>query len=127
MPSAIPEAKISELYQMDAENKRRLRDIEQRLAAIDNSVKRQDSSLLELKGKVLELSGNLKSDRTNSEASTKEIQNIINEIVRSIKRLAEKSEVAALRELIDIYNPVKSKFVTRDEVENMLDERKSKR
>ena len=124
MPSAIPESKISELYQMDAENKRRLRDIEQRLAAIDNSVKRQDSGLLDLKSKVLELSGSLKSDRSNSESKIKEIQSIINEMIGNMKRLAEKSELIAVKELLDIYNPVKSKFVTREEVENMLKERR---
>jgi len=127
MPPTIPEGKISELYQMDSENKRRLRDIEQRLAAIDNSVKRQDSGLLELKGKVLELTGNLKSGKSDSDASIKEIQNIINEMLRGMKRMADKSEIVALKELLDIYNPVKSKFITRDEVENMLEEKKGRR
>ena len=126
MPT-IPETKISELYQMDTENKRRLRDIEQQLTAIDNSVKRMDSGLLELKDKVLQLSGSLKSDKSNSEAEIKEIQNIINEIINNMKRVADKSEIAALKELLDIYNPVKSQFVTREEVENMLEEKKSRR
>jgi len=70
MAPPIPESRVTELYEMDAENKRRLRDM-----------------------------------------------------INNMKRLAEKSEVAGLKELIEIYSPVKSQFITREEVENLLEEK----
>ncbi|HLD41970.1 MAG TPA: hypothetical protein VJB06_02955 [archaeon] len=119
----MPDSRITELYEMDGENKRRLRDIEQRLITIDNSVKRADASLLELKNKVLEISTANKSDKTDFDSKVKELENIISDIVNNMKRLAEKSDVAGLKELIDIYNPVKSKFITREEAENLIEEK----
>jgi DNA-binding FrmR family transcriptional regulator len=123
MPATTPEAKINELYQMDSENKRRLRDVEQRLAAVDNSIKRVEAGLLEVKSKVLDLSGFAKSDKAGLETKIKAIENIINDIINNMKRLAEKSEIVGLKELIDIYNPVKSQFITRTEVENLIEEK----
>ena len=120
MPDSLLGSKVRELFEIDAENKRRLREIEQRLASTDNSAKRADSSLIEIKGKLLELSGALKSDRVASENKIKELENIISEILNNMKRLVEKSEVAGLRELVEIYNPIKAQFITREEVEEML-------
>ncbi len=125
MPTT-PEAKVNELYQMDSENKRRLRDVEQRLAAVDNSIKRVEAGLLDVKSKVLDLSGSSKSDKGALETKIKAIENIINDIINNMKRLAEKSEIVGLKELIDIYNPVKSQFITRTEVENLIEEKLDK-
>ena len=123
MPQPIQESRLAELYEMDAENKRRLRDIEQRLITVDNGLKRVDSGLLDLKSRVLEISGSAKTEGVSVETKLKEIENIINDIVNNMKRLAEKSEVAGLKELIDIYNPVKSQFITREEAENLIEEK----
>ena len=125
MPTT-PEAKVNELYQMDSENKRRLRDVEQRLAAVDNSIKGVEAGLLDVKSKVLDLSGSSKSDKGALETKIKAIENIINDIINNMKRLAEKSEIVGLKELIDIYNPVKSQFITRTEVENLIEEKLDK-
>jgi len=123
MAPPIPESRVTELYEMDAENKRRLRDIEQRLITVDNGLKRVDAGLLDLKSKVLEISNSIKVDKMALETKIKEIENIISDIINNMKRLAEKSEVAGLKELIEIYSPVKSQFVTREEVENLLEEK----
>ena len=123
----MPEAKMNELYQMDSENKRRLRDAEQRLSALDNSVKRVETGLLDLKSKVLDLSSTGKADKAAFDAKIKGLENIINDIINNMKRLAEKSEIVGLKELIDIYNPVKSQFMTRTEVENLIEEKMDKR
>lgn len=126
MPSPVGESRISELYEMDAENKRRLREIEQRLKALDNSVKRAEASLLDTKNKVLEMAAGLKSDRVSVDSRIKTLENTISDMINNMKRLAEKSELIGLKELIDIYNPVKSQFVTREEVENIIEEKTGK-
>ncbi len=125
MPDGILSSKIRELFEMDSENKRRLREIEQKVTAVDNSVKRAEAGLLELKSKMLELSGILNSNKIADETAMKGMENIINEIISNMKRLAEKSEVAGLKEIIDIYSPIKSNFITREEVENILEEKLS--
>ena len=47
-------------------------------------------------------------------------ENTIKEIVTRIKKLATSADMRGMQELIDIYNPLKSSFITREEVEQML-------
>ena len=51
------------------------------------------------------------------------VENTIREIVTQIKRLATSAEVRGLQELIDIYNPLKSNFMTKDQVEQLIEDR----
>lgn len=126
MPSPEPGSRISELYEMDAENKRRLREIEQRLKGLDNSVKRAESGMLEVKNKLADLAANIKSDKGGVDLRIKEAENALSDIINGMKRLAEKSELVGLKELIEIYNPVKSQFVTREEVGKIIEDRMEK-
>ncbi len=43
----------------------------------------------------------------------------ISEIVRQFRRVATKAEVKTLQNLLEIYNPIKSNFVTREELKNL--------
>ncbi len=47
----------------------------------------------------------------------------IKEIVKQLKFVATKSDVEELKHFVDIYNPLKSKFITKEEVENILSEK----
>jgi len=123
MPAPEPGSRISELYEMDLENKRRLREIEQRLKGLDNSVKRVEEGMLDTKNKLAELAANIKSEKGVADSRIKTIENTISDIMNNMKRLAEKAEIVGLKELIDIYNPVKSQFVTRSEVESIIEGR----
>ena len=48
-----------------------------------------------------------------------ETERKISEIVRQFRRVATKAEVKTLQNLLEIYNPIKSNFVTREELKNL--------
>lgn len=51
------------------------------------------------------------------------IEHTIKEIVTEIKKLASTTKVKELQSLIEIYNPIKSQFMTKEEVERMIEEK----
>ena len=48
------------------------------------------------------------------------------EILKQLRMVATKSKVEELKELIEIYNPLKSSFVTKEELENAMKGRESR-
>jgi len=55
------------------------------------------------------------------------MESLIWEVVKSMKRFSLVSDVKKLEQLIDIYSPLKSEFVTREEVERLLEEAAEKK
>lgn len=56
---------------------------------------------------------------------SEEIENKIGEIIMQFRRMASKADVKTIENLIEIYNPVKSRFVTIEEVRRLLKKRKA--
>jgi flagellar motility protein MotE (MotC chaperone) len=114
---------INELIERVNGDTQRLRIIEQssesltsRMDTLEQAMlqQRRDSqkSLAELETRIAALeSGAAKSDST------------LKEIVNHMKKLVTESQLKELETLIDIYNPVKSSFVTREELEKALKKR----
>ena len=50
-------------------------------------------------------------------------ENTLKEIKIQMKRFATKIDVKSLERLIDMYSPLESKFVTKEEVERIIEER----
>jgi CII-binding regulator of phage lambda lysogenization HflD len=53
-------------------------------------------------------------------------ENIMKEVIIHMKKLVTESRLKELENLVDIYNPVKSNFVTREELEKILGEKSGK-
>lgn len=47
----------------------------------------------------------------------------IKEIINEIKKLASTTKVKELEHLIDIYNPIKSEFITKEEALHLIEEK----
>lgn len=108
-------------------NTRRIRTLEQRHEGTEGRI----SSLEE---KVIDELENLKKHfdqiSRDIDSLTKNISELRAEFLKmskSIEKAARKTEVKELESLIDLYNPIKSKFVTRDEVEKILEEKLTKK
>ncbi len=54
-----------------------------------------------------------------------EIRAEILKINKNLDKTAKKAEVKELESLLDLYSPIKSKFVTREEVERLIEDKKS--
>lgn len=108
------------------ENVRRLRVIEQKIQAINmriNSVeqntvtynKNLQKALAERDARISAIEDRLVTVETTSK-----------EILKQLKLVATKSNVDEVKQLLSIYDPIKSKFVTKEEMENFISEKMSK-
>jgi len=108
-------------------NTRRVRTLEQRHEGTEGRI----SSLEE---KVIDELENLKKHfdqiSTDIDSLTKNISELRAEFLKmskSIEKSARKTEVKELESLIDLYNPIKSRFITREEVDKIIEERLAKK
>ena len=114
---------LNELVERTNSNIRRLRVLEQntesavsRVNTLENSLREQSEGL---KGEMKKLSQGI---REESERVVK-LELALKDVLNSLKRMVSTTKIKELEHLIDVYNPLKSEFVTKQEVENMIEER----
>ncbi|MBU0952967.1 MAG: hypothetical protein KKA90_00920 [Nanoarchaeota archaeon] len=57
------------------------------------------------------------------EKQLQETEHVLKEVIAQMKKLATMSQIKELEALMDMYNPLKSEFMTREEVERAIDDR----
>jgi len=108
------------------ENVQRLRIIEQKLQAIDNRINSVEQNMVIYNKNVQKMLSERDSKITALEERLEKVETTYNEILKQLKLVATKANVEELKELISIYDPLKSKFVTREEMERFVEEKLSK-
>jgi hypothetical protein len=99
-------ARIRVLEQEKAIVKSRMDSIEQTWIG---QKKAMDKALNELSVKV---------EKTNKRMM--QVESTMKEMIKEIKKLATTSKIKELESLVEMYNPLKSQFITREEVERMI-------
>jgi septal ring factor EnvC (AmiA/AmiB activator) len=74
--------------------------------------KQTDKALAELNAKI---------DKANKRIL--QLESTLKEIIKETKRLATTSKIKELESLVEIYNPLKSQFITKEEAEAMIERR----
>jgi uncharacterized coiled-coil protein SlyX len=122
-----PEDKVQkvmvELIKKVNDNIKRLRILEQRIAMLEtreNSVEINTSNQYKTLQKSI---SDLESKMNAQEEMIEKLDTTLKEIIKQIKTLASKSDVLEIKELVDIFNPLKSNFVTKEDVERMIEEK----
>ncbi len=99
---------------------RRIRELEQRTQTLETRVNTIEDSLFkqnkEIKKKIIDIEVNMKS----TTESIMKLEQILSRITDQIKEFARKKEVKELEEMFNLLNPIKSEFVTKDEVKRMI-------
>ncbi len=115
---------ISKIAQRSDYNIQRLRDLEKRVSSLETNITSLEQTSLEIKedikGRVLQLEDEINKVRDNIQL----LESTIKDIVKEMKKFADKSELYTLKEWIDIYNPMRSNFVTKEEVKRLIEESK---
>jgi uncharacterized coiled-coil protein SlyX len=112
-----------ELIKKVNDNIKRLRILEQRIAMLEtreNSVEINTSNQYKTLQKSI---SDLESKMNAQEEMIEKLDTTLKEIIKQIKTLASKSDVLEIKELVDIFNPLKSNFVTKEDVERMIEEK----
>jgi len=126
-PAESPMSVMNEVVRRLNENSRRLKYVEQKVEKIESTTSTLEENVLvqmnDLKinlerigQKITDLSGRL--DAIDSE---------LLKFNKELSKTASKAEVKQLETFIDIINPITSKFVTRDELERIIEENAPKK
>ncbi|MCX6821230.1 MAG: hypothetical protein NTW30_00480 [Candidatus Aenigmarchaeota archaeon] len=102
---------------------RRIRAIEQRLGGIELRIGALEEKIIDeidhLRKSFEQISVDIKAVTDN----LSEIRSEILKINKNLDKTAKKAEVKELETLLDIYNPIKSRFTTKDEVARIIEDR----
>ncbi len=124
-----PDAKEveSSLIRRINDNTRRIRMIEQRLDVVDSRIKGIEEKVIE---EFNSLRKNFDQLSLNLEEFSKNLNEMRGEILRInkiLEKTAGKVELKELKNLLDLYNPLGTQFVTKEQLERILEEKTSKR
>jgi len=109
------------------EASRRVKAVEQRMDKIESDLETLEDTAL---GQMNDIKVNLERILTKIDDVSNRLNILESDIVRINKDLgkaATKAEIKQIETFIDIVNPITSKFVTRDELERVFEEKLKKR
>ena len=112
---------VSELVRRINEDSRRIRASEQRIERMETSFSTLEERLLTQLGDLkisLERIGSKISDVSDKIIG---METDISRINKELGKTASKSELKQIETYLEIINPITSKFVTKDELERMLE------
>ena len=107
-------------------NTRRIRSIEQRLNLLESRISSLEEKLIDEIDKLGKGFEQLQLDVKAVSESLKVLRAEMLKMNKNMEKAALKAEVKELATLLDLYNPIKSSFVTKEEVRRMLEELEKK-
>lgn len=114
---------INELVDRTNNEAQRMRVIEQRIDNLDLRINSVEQNILNITNQMQKLTEDIDTRFKKRDERMAKTDTLINELVKHYKKLATRADVKEVKQLVDIYNPIKSDFVTRQEVERLMSER----
>ncbi|MBU0530627.1 MAG: hypothetical protein ABIH52_01525 [Candidatus Aenigmatarchaeota archaeon] len=115
---------LNELIENTNSDTRRLRLLEQNSSIDKERLNRIEKDLAEQKRTHMKDMETLQIKLEQQGVQMVKMENYIKEMIKQIKRSATKADIGGLEELVGIFNPLTSKFVTKQEVMQMIKEKK---
>lgn len=128
----MPDAKatlrtiITELVERTNTDARRLRVLEQRSESLTTQMNTVEETVLKTKKDVSEQLAGMASELEKQSDRLEKVEKAIDEIVKQLKKTASITQMKELEEFVEIYNPLKSNFITREQAEMMIEEKLKK-
>lgn len=117
---------INELVDRTNSDSQRLRILEQRNETLSSRINSMEQELQNMNSHLNKIITDVDGKIRKQEDLIRRSDNILKEVIKQMKKLATVAKIDELEQLIDIYSPLKSQFVTREEVERMMQEKKNK-
>ncbi len=111
---------INQLVERVNNDAKRLRVLEQRNGVIESRLNSIEQTMTGNYKEFIKVMRLQEKSIVGLGDNIREADGKISEIVRQFKRVATKADVKTLQNLLEIYNPIKSNFVTREELKNLL-------
>ena len=110
---------INQLVERVNNDAKRLRVLEQRNGVIESRLNSIEQTLTDNYKEFIKVMKLQEKSIAGLGEKIRVTDGKISEIVRQFKRVATKAEVKTLQNLLEIYNPIKSNFVTREELKDL--------
>ena len=117
------QAVLTELVRRENESSRRLRDLEERSSLTEMRASTLQDNILKMIEERKLFNEKLGERLTNIENSILRIDNELVKINKNLEKMAKRTELKELENMLSFFNPMKTNFVTREEVERMLEEK----
>jgi len=126
-PGDSPAMMMNELVRRLNENSRRIKYVEQKAEKVESTVTTlEETALLRMNDLKINLE-RIEQKMTSLAERLNAIETEILHANKEIGKAATKSEVKHLEAYIDLMNPITSKFITREELERVLEENAPKK
>jgi hypothetical protein len=116
-------AVLHELVERSNTDNARIRVLEQENDILKSRSKSFDQDLLSMKKYFDSSLNSLRKDIEKNSKKTMDTESTLKQLIKEIKKLATTSKIKELEALVDIYNPLKSQFMTKEEVERMIEKK----
>ena len=116
-------AVLNKLIERVNADRRRLKILEQESSASKSRIISAEENLIEQRKDINIMIKDLDEDLMNLEDRMSKIEITMKEIVKEIKSSSKDTKMQELENLIEVFNPLKSNFITREEVERLIEEK----
>ncbi len=114
---------VSEMINKINDNIRRLRVIEQRIKSLDIRTNSIEQNILGQNKNMQKMFRERDAKITSMEDRIFKMETVMKEMVKQMKMMATKSSIDELKTMVEIFNPIRSTFTTKNDVENMISEK----
>ena len=117
------QAVLTELVRRENESSRRLRALEERSSLTEMRASTLQDLFLKLNEEKKVFNEKLSERLTNIENSILRIDNELMKINKNLEKMAKRTELKELENMLSFFNPIKTNFVTKEEVERIIEEK----
>ncbi|MCJ7816549.1 MAG: hypothetical protein MUP55_01705, partial [Candidatus Aenigmarchaeota archaeon] len=104
----------------------RLRILEQSSESLTSRMNSLEQGMLQNRREFQKAFSEINDGLTSLNDRLSKTENTMKEVINHVKKLVTESQLKELQNLIEIYNPVKSNFVTKEEMEKFVNEKLSR-
>jgi len=115
---------LDEIVRRLNEHGRRVRVLEERNRAIESKLGSAEDMILRNAENARLKTEEVLTALREMDARVMKIENDVSKIARDMGKTVKKNEVLELENILSLYNPMRSSFVTKDDVERMMREKK---
>ncbi len=111
---------INEMIERVNSNTQRLRLLEQSAESLEMRINAAEQNMLTQKKELQKTIAEIGNRVSNQEKVVMGLENTLKEVINHLKKVATNTRVDELEKMIEIYNPLKSSFITKEEADQLI-------
>jgi len=116
---------LNEVIQRVNDDTQRLRILEQSSESLTSRMNSMEQAMLVNRREFQKAFSDINDGIGTLDDRLVKMENTMKEVINHVKNLVSESQIKELQNLIELYNPIKSNFVTKEEMEKFVSQRLS--